>query len=179
MLVAVVVLCIALTALNLILTLGVVRRLRDHASQITDLAAGGERDPMIAVGTRPHPFTATTVDGQPVTEANLAKGGLVAFFSPTCSACEEWIPRFRVAAAELPGGRGQALAVVVAETPDGAADLVERLRDVATVVVEGDKGPLATRFRIAGYPAAARLDRDGVVVANWPSQAIPPVPAAV
>ncbi|MFC7643691.1 hypothetical protein ACFQX6_25155 [Streptosporangium lutulentum] len=127
---------------------------------------------MIGPGTRPAAFAATTVDAEPITEAGLAGGGLVGFFSPTCGSCEEWLPQFAAAAGALPGGPRQALAVVVAETETEAADMVSRLRDVAMVVVEKDGGPLSTAFKISGYPAMCRLNDDGSVATFKPADVV-------
>lgn len=165
--IAVVVVCIVLTLLNLVLTLGVIRRLRGHAERLDGLeGAEGWRDPIMGPGNRPGPFSAVDVDGERITDADLA-GGVVAFFSPDCGICREWLPRFADAATAL-GDRRRALAVIVASsaTDPAAAEQVAALRDAATVVVEDAKGPLATALRVAGFPAMVRLDEHGTVVAN-------------
>jgi hypothetical protein len=161
-----VVLSTAVTLFNLLLVYGVIRRLRLHTEQIAELVLTAPRsEPIIDVGSRPDEFSANTVDDVSVTTAQLA-GGLVAFFSPTCGVCEEWIPRFVETASTLPGGRPSVLAVVASARASDADDLVSRLRDVAMVVVEADKGPLATAFAVRGYPAMCRLDDNGVVLTN-------------
>ncbi|GAA0937125.1 hypothetical protein GCM10009558_051050 [Virgisporangium aurantiacum] len=168
--IAVVVVCVLLTVLNLILTLGVLRRLREHAERLNELAeadTGQWRDPIIGLGSRPGPFSAVDVDGGGIGDAGLGVDTLVAFFSPDCGICAEWLPRF-VAAATALGDRRRALAVVVAPsaTDPAAAVQVAALRGAATVVVENDKGPLAEAFRVAGFPAMVRLDEHGTVLAN-------------
>ncbi len=168
--IAVVVVCVLLTALNLVMTLGVIRRLRDHSERLAGLAEAGTepwRDPIIGPGRRPGPFSAVGVDGERVGDADLAAGGLVAFFSPGCGICAEWLPRFVDAATAL-GDRRRALAVVVAPsaTDPAAAEQVAALRAAATVVVENDKGPLTEAFQVSGYPAMVRLDEHGTVVAS-------------
>lgn len=172
MLYAVVGTCIALTLLNLLLMLGVIRRLREQTELLDGLLAG-QVEMMLPVGSRPDPFTATTVDDVRVTEADLSGGGLVAFFSPSCPDCVEWIPRFAEAAEHLPGGRRQALAVVVVDAaPADASGLVTQLRGCANVVVEAQEGDLAKSFQVRGFPSICRLDEDGVVAANVPSYAV-------
>jgi hypothetical protein len=169
--IAVVVVCVLLTVLNLILTLGVLRRLREHAERLNELAAadtGQWRDPIIGPGSRPGPFNAVDVDGGRIGDAGLGGAeALVAFFSPDCGICKEWLPRFVDAATAL-GDRRRALAVVVAPsaTDPAAAEQVAALGDAATVVVENDKGPLAEAFQVSGYPAMVRLDEHGTVLAN-------------
>ncbi|MCA2213521.1 hypothetical protein [Jidongwangia harbinensis] len=165
----VVVLCVLLTVFNLFLTLGVIRRLRNHTDQFTELGRLMPRpEPMISAGKHPSPFTATTVDGLAVSEASLRTGGLVGFFSPTCGSCEEWVPRFVEAARALPGGPKAALAVVVADSPSAGAEMVAKLRDVAMVVTEADRGPVVEAFEATGYPAMCRLGDDGAVITNRP-----------
>lgn len=172
-LVTVVVLCVLLTVFNLFLTLGVIRRLKDHTTQFTELGRLMPRpEPMIKVGERPTPFTAETVNGLRVSDAQLRSGGLVGFFSPTCGSCDEWVPRFVEAARALPGGPHTALAVVVTETPAAGAAMVALLRDVAMVVVEADRGPLVEAFEAKGFPAMCRLGEDGTVLANRPPDVI-------
>ncbi|MEU1731513.1 hypothetical protein [Streptosporangium sp. NPDC020145] len=149
--------------MNLVLTLGVIRRLRDHTERLDGLTHPKSMiEPITGPGTRPGPFTARTVDAEAVTGAQLA-GGLVGFFSPTCDACHEWLPRFAAAARALPEGRRQALAVIVAPTDEVAADMVSQLRENVMVVIERDRGPLAAAFKTSAYPAMCRLGADGAV----------------
>ncbi|MBE1492616.1 thioredoxin domain-containing protein [Plantactinospora soyae] len=167
-LVAVVIVCVAVTLLNLVLMLGVIRRLRDHSERLVALAETAPKpELMIGPGRRPAPFAVETIDGHRISEADLARGGLVGFFSTTCSACGEWLPRFVEAARALPAGRQGALAVVSGETEADRAEMVAQLREVALVVIErGRKEPLHDAFRITGYPAMGRLDENGTVVSH-------------
>lgn len=178
---AVVVVCVLLTVLNLTLTLGVIRRLRDHAERLDGVTAAGAeewRPPIIGPGSRPGAFSAVGVDGERVGDDDFAEGGLVAFFSPDCAICKEWLPRFVDAATAL-GDRRRALAVIAAAsaTDPATADQVTALKDAATVVVENDKGPLAEAFGVVGYPAMVRLGEHGTVVANGLREVVG-VPAA-
>ncbi|GGL03610.1 peroxiredoxin family protein [Planomonospora parontospora] len=159
-------LCAVLTVLNLILTLGVIRRLRDHTDRFTELAgAGTVPEPIIGVGTPIPSFTATSVTGERITDAQLAEGGMVGFFSTTCSTCEEWAPRFASAARSLPGGRSRTMVVVVAPSEEDAARMTAEFEGAATVVREVADGPLATAFKVFGYPAMCRVGGDGTVAA--------------
>lgn len=164
----VVVLCVLITVFNLVLTFGVIRRLKNHTDQFVEIGRMMPRaEPLIREGQRPAPYTAVSIDGQPVSDADLRSGGLVGFFSPTCDSCTEWLPRFVTAAAALPGGARTALAVVVADSPAEGAEMAAQLSGVATVVIEPDRGPLAEAFQAKGYPAMGRLGEDGAVVTNW------------
>jgi hypothetical protein len=178
MLIAAVVLCIALTLVNLVLSLGMIRRLRVHNGRLDDLARVAPRpEPMTGPGTRPLPFTASPINASPITDADLGADTVVAFFSPTCDSCDEWVPKFVDAVKAMPSGASQALAVVVADTPSAATAMVSQLRQVAMVAIEPDKGPLATAFKVTGYPAMCRFDADGRVATYQPAEVLA-VPAA-
>lgn len=148
----------ALCALDLILTLGVIKRLREH----TDLLAnsGGMGAPALAAGEEVGAFTATTMDGEPLTGEQLAEDTLVAFFSPTCGPCKETMPKFVQYAPTVPGGRDRVLAVVVGE-PDEAAGPVGALSPVARVVVENVDGALGEAFKVKAYPTVLKVGRGG------------------
>jgi hypothetical protein len=146
-LVAAVVLVGALCLLNLIFTLGVIKRLREHTELLR-----GSRDPMaIEVGTKVGEFTSSTVDGEHIAHESLIEETVVAFFSPDCRPCKEKLPKFVAYARTSPGGHDRTLAVVVGDA-DMAADFVAELRPVARVVVEEPAGPLAAAFGIRGFP---------------------------
>lgn len=158
----------AVAVLNLLLTLGVIRRLREHTTRLAALPPDGLGPPsdlVLAVGERPAEFHAVTVEGDEVSLASLATPALLGFFSPDCPPCQEWIPRFVRAAGELPQGRKQALAVVVGNVT-GAGDEVAQLRQVAQVVVEQLDGPVSRAFAVKGWPVLCRLGADGTITAN-------------
>lgn len=168
-LIAAVVLVGTLCTLDLLLTLGVVKRLREHTellSKVSDNMPG--RPPVIGVGEEVGEFTAVAVDGEVLTRESLRGDTLVAFFSPNCAPCHEMLPRFVAYARAGGGGRERVLAVVVG-APELATEQVEGLRPVARVVVEGSDTALTTAFRIKGFPTVLKLTQDGhghVVVAG-------------
>lgn len=172
LMVAALLLVAAVAVTNLVLTLGVVSRLREHTEQLAAAGPPGPRELLIGAGERPGEFTAHTVAGESVSVRSLATPTLIGFFSPTCSACAEWIPRFVSAARALPGGPAQALAVVVS-TADTAAEVAE-LRQAAQVVVEPLDGPIANAFRVRGFPALCRLGTDGTVISTDNASAVSP-----
>ncbi|MFD9739622.1 hypothetical protein ACFWW9_34500, partial [Umezawaea sp. NPDC059074] len=104
-----------------------------------------------------------TVDGEVVDRDGLSASTLVGFFSPGCAPCEELLPRFLAAARAVPGGRAAVIAVVVAEDPSGADYLLDPLREVASVVVEGRRGALGAAFGVTSYPATCQVDASGTV----------------
>jgi thiol-disulfide isomerase/thioredoxin len=151
----------ALCVLNLVLTLGVVRRLREHA-QLLAMLSPKAPNPMLSVGERVGSFEAVTVDGHAVSRDTLDGPTLLGIFSPDCSACAERLPRFVELAAGYPGGRERVLAVVVGDEHQAAAQ-VAALAPVARVVVEDADGQLSQATGVRGYPAFGVLDEGGWV----------------
>ncbi len=127
--------------LNLLLTVGILRRMRTQTGQprsgsLFALQAGS------AVGE----FAVTTTDGEPLTPASL--DGTVAFFSANCDACHEILPDF------LAYARAQGRDHVFAVFGGGEPDTVRALAEVAHVVTaELDGGPVAAAFRNTWTPA--------------------------
>lgn len=142
----------ALCVLNFLLSLGMIKRLREQAEILN---RNGSTNPPVAVGMGDEigEFTALTQDAEPVDSESLRHGDtLVAFFSPTCRPCQEKLPKFVDFAASFPGGREQVLATVVGE-PEAAADMLERLRPVARVVHESsNEGAVSSAFDLKAFP---------------------------
>jgi hypothetical protein len=153
----------ALCLLDLLLTFGVIRRLREHERRLADIGAPPRR--RLEPGSPIGPFTATTTDGALVSGATLPAGAVVAFFSPTCAPCAEQLPRFVDFAATLPGGPKQAFAVVCGDLMQ-ADPLVAKLEPVAQVLVEDSGGPLAAAFGVFAFPTLYVVDGDGTIRAN-------------
>jgi hypothetical protein len=176
-LVAAVVLVGVLCLVDLLLTFGVIRRLREHAELIT---LGGVPDiPVlgVAAGEQPAPFSATTTEGDLVS----GPGGLamVAFFSTTCSACPERVPPFVSYLSHHGIARESALAVVLGpqdEPPAFATALAGAAR--VTTAPELEDNPLTRAFKVVGYPAFCLLDDDGTVIATSHDPAALPEAAA-
>jgi thiol-disulfide isomerase/thioredoxin len=167
-----------LAILNLLLTFGVIRRLREHTELISAGGGMGPPDLMVGVGESPGDFTAAAIDGTTVTREALVGGQFVGFFSPDCEPCKEMAPRFAGRAAALPGGRTQVLAVVVGAM-DEVEELVALLEPVARVVVEDslDASGVAGAFKVKGVPAMCTLNDDGVVAASGFDVVELPVPS--
>ncbi|GIJ57176.1 TlpA family protein disulfide reductase [Virgisporangium aurantiacum] len=154
-----------LTAVNLLLTIGVVRRLREQTTELADLRSRAPLDPMgggtsLPVGATVAPFEAATVDGRTVALASFGERPLIGFFSPSCTPCGERLPGFVRHAAGRPGGRDTVLAVVAGGGGDDG--YVRDLDAVATVVVEPELGPVQKAFGVTGYPSFL-LVRDGAI----------------
>lgn len=165
-----------LCLMDLLLTFGVIRRLREH----TDMLSGAGSPPMPAVGLpvgeAPGRFAAVTTDGEPVSGAAGLR--VVAFFSSWCSACPERVPPFVEYLDRHQIGRESVLAVVT--TDDGTpAPYLDRLAGVAQACVEPSGGEIAAAFQVTGFPAFFLLDADGTVTASEYEPASLPEPAAV
>jgi hypothetical protein len=154
-------------ALNLLLSFGVIRRLREHTELLAEGAVGrGGFTTMLAAGETVAPFTATTVDGRSVSREVIDRATLFAAFSVGCDACGEKLPGFLELAAAQLGGPERVLVVVVASDDEAAAPFVSELSPLATVVREGHQGPVAAAFGVSGFPAFAVVDPGGVVRAS-------------
>jgi hypothetical protein len=169
-LVVVYLLCIA----DLLLTFGVIRRLRQYADEFAKLASiqGGQlgppKSPTVAVGSVPGDFATTTTAGEPLSRAHLQTGDgrtIVAFFSPSCSSCAEQLSEFVRRVPALLVGADRAVAVVVGDASEVSA-MVAELAPVARVVVEPWNGPVGAAFGLGGVPAFGLLDSAGVVLAT-------------
>ncbi|WP_331766746.1 TlpA disulfide reductase family protein [Embleya sp. NBC_00896] len=153
-LVAAVVLVGLVGALNLLLTFGVMRRLREQPA--APQARGME--PELRPGMRADVFTATTTAGKQVSDTDVR--GLVGFFSAGCAPCHTLAPRFVERASTL--DRDGVLAVVAGDD----AELVALLSPVARVVLEDFDGAVQAAFHNSWTPAVYLLDDAGRVVAG-------------
>ncbi|HET6709641.1 TlpA family protein disulfide reductase [Amycolatopsis sp.] len=149
--------------LNLLLTVGILRRMRAQPAAKPELPFALR--PGSAVGE----FAVTTTDGEPLTTASLT--GTVAFFSADCAACHDTLPDFLAYARAQ--GRDNVVAVFGGDEPD----TVRALAEVAHVVTaELDGGPVAAAFRNTWTPALYVV-ADGQVTATAGRVAELPVPA--
>jgi hypothetical protein len=154
-LVAAVVLLSVVCLLNLLLTLGILRRMRAQA------ASGGQHAGppySLGPGSSIGEFTAVTTDGERVSDDTLT--GLVGFFSAGCEACHELLPRF----VEYARTAGQENVLAVCGGDDEVA--VRALAPVARVVIaELDGGPVAKAFQNVWTPVLYLVGDDHRVIA--------------
>jgi hypothetical protein len=160
---------------DLLLTFGIIRRLREHTALLSQ--HGGADVPVIglAVGEVPAAFAVPTTDEQLLTGPDGLH--LVAFFSSSCSICPKRVPPFTDYVRTNHFRRDEVLAVVL-----GAADepppYLDQLSTVAQVWREPEDGELARAFKVSGYPAFCLLDADGAVLASGYDPAALPAPVA-
>jgi hypothetical protein len=161
----------ALSALNLLLAFGLIRRLREHAALIDAVYEYVAEKPGGAVGD----FRVTTVDGEPLGRDDLVPSTVVAFLAVDCKSCHEQLPHL------LAWARGQdreRLVAVVDGRGGDPADLVTRLLPVARVVVDGQRAPVAGAFGVRSYPQFCVLGPDATVSAVAATMSRLPVGAA-
>lgn len=170
----------ALCALDLMLTLAVLRRLRNRSSTAPVLTEEGG----IPVGATVAPFSARCLEGMPLTERDLTDGAVVSFFTPGCKPCRDKLPRFVERAGALQGRR-QVIAVVVAGSAeqryeDEAQATAEQLSSVARVVRETPEGPCVSAFEVDAFPsqfAISASDGEPPTVAAVGDSVLTAVPA--
>lgn len=161
-----VVLVTGLCLLNLLLTVAVIRRLREHTELIGTMGGGQAfPDSMLAAGERIGDYSTETLDGTVLTRDDLAGQTLIGVFSPGCHGCELQMPHFVELAKNSPGGREGVLALVVGGLEEAAGEIAQ-LAPVARVVHENDGGPLTRALGVQAFPAIARVDADGRVLVS-------------
>lgn len=173
-LIAIVAVVGVLCLLNILLTVGVIRRIREHTALLTDVSVPDSPIIGVPTGEAPSEFVGTTTTGETVTaDSNLR---VVAFFSASCSICPERAPLFvdYLKKHKVPADR--VLAVVGGQETKPTA-YFESLLPVAQVVSEAEDGPLSRAFKVVGFPAFALLDEDGNVMTTGYNPTRLPEPA--
>lgn len=149
--------------LNLLLTVALIKRVREHDTRLGMFSDKGPTT-MAEIGERVEEFEATTVDGTTVSRDDLPEGTLVGFFDPQCEVCHEHLPEWAEVAAALPLGRKQALAIIRDDVDK--QEMISVVENVANVVVERRRGPVARAFHVKATPAFAILGADQVITAH-------------
>jgi len=164
-------LCLA----DLLLTFGVIRRLREHTEQLAGLRGQDAPVTGLPYGATPEPFTALTASG----ERLHGPAGLrvVAFFAAGCSACPERVPAFLDYLRVNEVTRDAVLAVITNSEPEPVS-YQERLAEVAPVSIEPHDGEVAVAFNVRAFPAFCVLDGAGSVIAMGHEPAALPALAA-
>jgi thiol-disulfide isomerase/thioredoxin len=147
-----------IAVLNLVLTLGVLRRLREQA------AAPVLHDRRLpAVGAAVTDFHTVDVEGRELSLHDLTGPAVVGFFTPGCAPCEALLPQFVAAAAEPDR---QAIAVIVADPGEDESDYRRLLAPAARTVVERPHGTMQRAFGAGVFPTIAVLDAHHTVTAS-------------
>jgi hypothetical protein len=154
--------------LNLVLTIGVIRRLREHTAMLANGAGMGMHGPPpaseLVPGQRPAEFSVRIDGGDEL--SGPAGLRVVAFFSPLCSVCPERVPPFVEYVSSHAIDRDCVLAVVEHNEGVAAPTYLDTLATVAQVCSGPDGDSVTAAFKIQGNPAFAVLNADGVLVAT-------------
>ncbi|WP_433087840.1 hypothetical protein ACQP1P_18095 [Dactylosporangium sp. CA-052675] len=142
-----------LCLVDLLLTVAVIRRLREHTTALAELKAKSPDAGLLRPGTPLPRFAGSRPDLE-----------VLAFLSTTCSVCVTELPDL---AAFLAGRAAPERALVVVAGPDNADAhrLTDGLEAFATVLREPLDGPVATAFDNHLFPTFY-LVSDGVVRAS-------------
>ncbi|MEU7863256.1 hypothetical protein [Nonomuraea sp. NPDC049141] len=155
-----------LCVVNLLLTFGVIRRLKEGQGTSSPV---GLPVPGAVVGE----FEVAARDGRILSRESLGEGALVAFLSAGCGGCGPQIPRLLERAREH---RGERIVAVVSGPEAEAAQLVEPLAGVADIVLEPLGKAVNDAFGVRGYPSFCQV-ADGVVTASSVNVAVLPAPS--
>ncbi len=167
----------ALCLLDLLLTFGMIRRLREQTDILNVLTAGRVPGATLgmAPGRTPAAFSAVTTEG--ATVSGPAGLRLVAFFS-RCSICPERVAPFAEYLSTQRINRDSVLVVSVG--PGGEPQpYLSALVPVALICAEPEGGQIVRAFEVSGFPAFFLLDAGGAVAATEYDPAELPVPAQV
>ncbi|MBD0746627.1 hypothetical protein [Streptomyces sp. CBMA152] len=175
---AAVVVLTVLCLLNLTITLGVVRRLREQSAQRPGHDEETPESGRLQPGTEIAEFSVSATDGTVLSRAGLEDTTLIGVFSPECPPCVDAVPEFVAYARAMSGGRERALARVLAKGEAGAG-MVDQLLDVAAVVKGADADTVMAALAARALPTVYLVDRHGKVLASGSRATRLPLPSAV
>jgi thiol-disulfide isomerase/thioredoxin len=156
----------SMCCVNLLLTFGVIRRLREQANAVPQPGYAVLPDAEPAVGRSLPALAATCIDGAELTGRTLSTGSAaIGVFSTSCPPCREELPRFLTALGHL--GQERVAVVVNDDGADQAA--LDTFREIAgsacRLVVERPLGAVTGALGVTHFPTMVLL-QDGVVTAN-------------
>jgi hypothetical protein len=170
-LIVIVVLVALLCLLDLVLTLGVIRRLKEHTTQLEQLLQGAVgADPLPPVGATVGEFVAAATNGVTVSQDMLKSVDalpvetLVAFFSPQCEPCREKLPGFLDHAGRWRNDQRRVVTVVTGPV-EQATEMADLTTPVGITVLDGNDGPVSRAFRVTATPGFCLVDGTGRVTA--------------
>ncbi|MGW8556694.1 hypothetical protein [Streptomyces tubercidicus] len=159
-----------LCILNLVLTYGMIRRLREQVADAGGKALEVPRS-VLGAGSTVGSFSAIDTEGGSLTRDDLSEGQWVTFMSPGCPACEELLPL--VAERARAYGPERVLAVVVRDADkdnagegNGVGEYLERLAPVARVAICDLGDELTAAFALTGVPAYVEMGRGGRIASS-------------
>lgn len=163
-----------MSLLNLVLFVGLVRRLR-AGSAGHDSSAGSSAGRSAHVTGIPIGASAPDLG----VESLAGRSQLIGIFSTDCGACPDYLPRFRSRATKFDGA-----AVAILGGSAAKHDIYrEQLGSQVTVIADVGagpmaSGPLAAAFEVTKWPSFFIVGPDGLVTASGPDGVRLPVPVA-
>jgi hypothetical protein len=158
-----------LVLVDLVLSFGIIRRLRQH----DDALAGSHTthgSGLPAGSPVPEFATASGTAGESISVGWFHDHtSLVAFHAENCGACEEQLPALRDGLRKLEGRGVRALIVVPNFDKEATAkidELTAAVGDLASIVSESPSGPLHSAFRVKSYPSHFIVGMDGAVAGH-------------
>ncbi|MBC6459168.1 TlpA family protein disulfide reductase [Actinomadura sp. HBU206391] len=155
-----------LVALNLLLTFGIVRRLRTYESERSQGHGMSEKAPGLPLGAEVSAFTAETTQGRKVTAEDLSgERTLVGFFSTDCGVCLPRVPSFVAAVRDRSAETTRALAVIKSGDED-PAELLAALKDDVEVVLHTGPGGIGSAFAADAFPWFYLVGPDATILGS-------------
>jgi hypothetical protein len=173
---AVVVVVGIISALNLLLTFGVIRRLREHSQLIDRAMMTGISLTGLVPGDQVTSFSAADRDGNVLDGPSGLR--VVGFFSSSCSACPERVGPFLDYLSNHKVEPDETLSIMVGPKDDHPP-YAERLAKVGRVCTEQDDGLASQAFKVRGFPMFFLLDSGQAVVGSSYDPAALPAPSVV
>ncbi|MEU4834743.1 hypothetical protein [Streptosporangium sp. NPDC023615] len=140
-----------LCLVDLVLTMAVIRRLRDHTQQLAALRSGDPAQSLLREGTPLPAFTAESVDGETI-DSQAAPPEVLALLSTECVVCLDEMPNLVRFLGDRGVGRSAAIVAIVGDDTPKAGELVEGLRPVARVIRQPWDGPIEKAFQAKLFP---------------------------
>jgi hypothetical protein len=150
-----------LVVVQLLFTLAILRRLRNHGERLArvEQPVGGPEP--AGPGETIAAFTAPALTGVTISDTDLRDSATtVGFFSPSCGPCTEQLPAFEERARQH-----RALAFVIDEG-EPSRQLARRLAEVAPVAVVSADSEATRAFSVYGYPVIFEIDAEARVIAS-------------
>ena len=154
-----------LTLVNLVLGIGIIRRLRAHENILRTGGTPPLQATTVPAGEAPSEFEATAVDGTPVTRDDLTGPALIGFFQPDCAPCAAQTEHFRQRAARMRGSDHHIWTVIAGPNEQKVRSYAEHFDGLGTVVAERPGGPIVQAFGVSGYPTFVLVDANGHLTA--------------
>jgi peroxiredoxin len=149
----------SLMLFNILLTIGLARRIKARLPNLE----------MLNVGQKAPDFTAWTLEGEPVTLTDYA-GRTVAFvfMSPNCRPCREQLPEFMAAQAKARQNGVEVVVVSDADEAETALFIDEFDVQLPVLVAPRERSSFLVDFKVHGTPSYCAVDAQGKVLDAGP-----------